>query len=81
MAIAVSVSYSHYYALSLTKVSSFDRYGMKFDCSFHTTLNRNSFTTYKCANNRKLQLGNTAKHNVLGVVVVRVRMHDGIMKG
>lgn len=53
---------------------------MDSGCSFHAAPNKNWFTTYQCMDSSKVQLGNNAECDVIGVGDVRIIMLDGMVR-
>nr|GEX00313.1 retrovirus-related Pol polyprotein from transposon TNT 1-94 [Tanacetum cinerariifolium] len=52
---------------------------MDSGCSFHMIPSRDWFVTYKEFNGRHVFMGNDSPCNVIGIITIRIRMHDGVV--
>jgi hypothetical protein len=69
-ALAVSVSDNRFY----------DKWVLNTACTSHMSPKRDWFTTYESINGGSVFMGNNIACKIVGIVAVRIRMHDGTIK-
>ena len=66
--------------LSITINNSGDEWILDSGCSYHIFPNRDWFSTYQLIGGGKDPVGNDIAYKVVGIYIIRIKMHDNITK-
>ena len=66
--------------LSITVNNSGDEWILDLGCFYHMSPNRDLFSTYQLINSGKVLMGNNLVYKVVGISIIRIKMHDGIVR-
>jgi hypothetical protein len=67
-------------AVSVFDNRFYDKWVLDTACTFHISHKRDWFTTYKSINGGSVFIGNNVACKIIGIGVVRIRMHDETVK-
>jgi hypothetical protein len=67
-------------AISISDDRSNDKWVLDTACTFHMSPKRDWFTTYDSINGGSVLMGNNVACKIVGIVTIRIRMHDGIVR-